>query len=68
MAELHTDLPGTPTAQDADEPRTPLWLTLLGGALFFCVGLFLLTQSSQEETSEASIGTEELPADSGEDE
>lgn len=68
MADLHTDLQGNPAAQDADEPRTPLWLTLLGGALFFCAGLFLLTQSSQEEASEASAGTEELPADSGEDE
>ena len=33
---------------DADEPRTPFWLTLLGGALFVLGAVFLLATCDDE--------------------
>jgi hypothetical protein len=34
---------------DPDEPSTPLWLTLLGGALFVAAGLWVLLTGGESE-------------------
>ncbi len=58
---------------DPDEPRTPLWLSLLGGGLFLlALLLFLLTRTSTEaemetgDTEAAGTNTEEAADAPGE--
>lgn len=42
---------------DPDEPRTPMWLPLLGGALFLAaLMLFLVTRSDEDSPDEAGTG------------
>jgi len=52
---------------DPDEPRTPMWLPLLGGGLFLlALLLFLATRSDEEPAAEdasADVAAEQAPAD-----
>ena len=49
---------------DADEPRTPMWLPLLGGSLFLAAAIFAIATSSNEpaETKGAEGATAEVKA------
>jgi len=54
-ADHHTDS----DELDPDEPRTPMWLPLLGGGLFLlALFLFLATRTDEEPTDETSAGAE----------
>lgn len=71
MSDPHAHATGHAHSElDADEPRTPLWLPLLGGALFLAAAIFLLATSSDEpaakadaEASPKSAATVAEPAD-----
>lgn len=54
---------------DPDEPRTPMWLPLLGGALFLGALLVFLATRSEDESAQAQDATVAAasPADDGED-
>jgi predicted lipid-binding transport protein (Tim44 family) len=51
---------------DPDEPRTPMWLPLLGGGLFLlALFLFLATRSDEEPAADVSAdaAAEQAPAE-----
>jgi hypothetical protein len=51
---------------DPDEPHTPFWFTVLGLGLFLLAGIFLLTQSGDDDkvtsSPDAAAGSVEAPA------
>lgn len=63
MADEHHHAPGLPEIHD-EAADTPMWLPMLGLAIFAIVALFLITRAAIEDASaELDATAEEAPAD-----
>jgi hypothetical protein len=63
MADDHHHAPGLPEIHD-EAADTPMWLPMLGLAIFAIVALFLITRAAIEDASaELDATAEEAPAE-----
>ncbi|MCU0671264.1 MAG: hypothetical protein MUE69_00580 [Myxococcota bacterium] len=64
MADDHHHAPGLPEIHD-EAADTPMWLPMLGLAIFAIVALFLITRAAIEDASAEldATGAVEAPAD-----
>lgn len=59
MSESHGN------STDPNEPKTPLWLTALGGVLFLLAGLFWALHTPSAENTGDAAGDAHAAADAG---